>query len=396
MTATHVAGPFGTFGNLRGSTNTANAEAGPSWFYQGTAIPDTRGPSYEPGKTGPGQVRGFQQGGIYPMVDAVPAASGAAKIAPAQAVTSGAPMAFAAGSAGVSPGVPVLALAAPSRNVNVVVRAVGLDMGLTTCTTTAGSRVLSAIPGANLLLPVNQTIVVNAGTAGAWLLARVLSTTTNTVTLDTPMTSSVAGALIATADNAFNAAAPLAVTPWVPMGAMAVFDTTQTLSRGVSVTSSAGGDAGWSVLVSGFDAHLVPMTQTLAVTAGGVVSSTKAFKYISSVTPTKAGGGTSTGTFSVGTTGLVGFNLRLDRLEYLDAWWNGARLAAATGITFADTTAPATGATGDTRGTVLLDSTAGGAPDGTKRLVLRLLPPTRQITQFSVADQSSLLGVTQA
>jgi hypothetical protein len=365
MTASHIAGPSIVFGATLNQLGTggsgsagSNPEAGPSATYQGDCILDPR-TTYQPGVTGRGKVFGFLDSPYIMMADGTPAAYGAAKIAAAQTATSGTPLTLASATApGINPNTPIVPQGSSYIAANVV-KALGLDVGFGTCTTVAGSTTVTAVTRPSILAP-GICVMIAGGVSGAWIAATVLSVTqvsvsSYTLTLDTAMGASLTGAAIALANgsgvNSAGALAfpPVAVFPWLTAGALAVFDGTQGIARGVSVTSNNAGDTGWTVTVAGYDVFGVPMHETISVAANSTAYGWKAFKYITSVTPTK--NGSTAGTFSIGTSDLFGFSLRSDYWESMNVFWNGSYLTASTGWTAGDQTTPATATTHDVRGT---------------------------------------------
>ena len=404
MTATHTSGPdiiYGVPYDANSNSNGTNPEAGPSVTYQGDAILDVRFP-YQPGVSGPGRVPAWLDSPYIVMVDALPAAAAAAAIAAAQGATSGTGLALAsAAAAGISPAVPVLPFG--SSSTSGVVPALGLDMGLATVATTAGSPVVTLSTLNNTVQP-NQNMFVQQGTT--WVPATVGSVAANgvTVTLSAPMTVTSGSALVISGNNSGQrGAAPTCFTPYLLSGAALLFDPTQAACRGVSVTSNNGADVGWSVKVSGYDLYGVPMSETVAVTANGIAYGRKAFKFISSAVPTKAGGGVSTGTISVGTSDVFGFSMRSDKWEYMNCYWAGAFLTVSTGYLPADTTNPATSTTGDVRGTLQLSAVgqqgayaAGGATNGARRLAVFQTLPSAALVAATPQNPAPLFGMAQA
>jgi hypothetical protein len=187
-------------------------------------------------------------------------------------------------------------------------------------------------------------------------------------------------------------------------GIAAFNDSYSGLSRGLSVTSNNVGDTGWTVTIVGYDIDRQQVTQAQAVTANAAAYTTKTFKFVASATPTHGGGGTTTGTLSVGTSDLVGLATRLDNPEDAVIWWAGTLVTStANGITAADTTNPATSTSGDTRGTVQLSATgpsgtgvSSNATNGTRRLRLSQKLSLRNIMSATPADPTPLSGIMPA
>jgi hypothetical protein len=138
------------------------------------------------------------------------------------------------------------------------------------------------------------------------------------------------------------------------------------VGRGVSISGVSGG-AGGTFTVAGYDIYGYPMTQLVTVAAGAnTVNTLKTFKAIASVTPNF----TDAHNYSVGTADLFGFGILASFFGDTRIVWNNAEITASTGFTAADTTSPATNATGDVRGTYAVQS----ASDGTKRLMMQVTP----------------------
>lgn len=138
------------------------------------------------------------------------------------------------------------------------------------------------------------------------------------------------------------------------------------VGRGVSISGVSGG-AGGTFTVAGYDVYGYPMTQLVTVAAGAnTVNTLKAFKAIVSVTPNF----NDAHNYSVGTADIYGFGILATYFGDTVINWNSAVITANTGFVTADTTSPATTATGDVRGTYAVQS----ASDGTKRLIMAVNP----------------------
>lgn len=163
--------------------------------------------------------------------------------------------------------------------------------------------------------------------------------------------------------------------------AVSIYDPTKAIARCVSLTSG-GNDTGINFTVNGYDIYGYPMTQTLAGGSGAAVATTKAFKFITSVTHT----GSVATTLTIGTLDLFGLPMRVDTVGYLTVSYNGTLATAPTTFVAAVTTDPATASTGDVRGTIGLVSAA----DGTKRLTVFITPSVANL-----GTNKGLFGVTQ-
>jgi hypothetical protein len=112
---------------------------------------------------------------------------------------------------------------------------------------------------------------------------------------------------------------------------------------------------------TGMDEFFQAQTATWSGPTGTATptTTTKAFKYISSVTTP---GNTASG-LTIGTADIFGLPRRVDAFGYTVLNWNSTVITANTGFTAAVTTTPSA-TTGDVRGTYAVQSAA----DGTKRL----------------------------
>jgi len=136
--------------------------------------------------------------------------------------------------------------------------------------------------------------------------------------------------------------------------------------RGVSISGVSGGSGG-TFTVAGLDIYGYPMTQLVTVAAGAnTVNTLKTFKAVLSVTPNFS----DAHNYSVGTADIFGFGLLATYFGDCFINWNSAWITANNGFVTADTTSPATTATGDVRGTYAPQS----ASDGTKRLIMGCAP----------------------
>ena len=155
------------------------------------------------------------------------------------------------------------------------------------------------------------------------------------------------------------------------------------ISRCVSVTGVASGIGG-TVTIKGADWYGYPMTQTVTLAAGvNTVNTTKAFKFVTSVTPNF----TDTHTVSVGTADVYGLNMAVDDFSDVMIYWAGVLQLTATVTPAVATTASAT--TGDVRGTFA----AGSASNGTKTLAIFVQPNATRLT--STPQSVGLFGVAQ-
>ncbi len=153
-----------------------------------------------------------------------------------------------------------------------------------------------------------------------------------------------------------------------------MWDPTKAISRNVRITSG-GNDTGITFAVVGYDLYGFPMSEAITGASGGVASGAKAFKYITSITPS----GAVATTAKAGTGDVIGLPLRADlfgscRIVYIDTV-----ITASTGFVAAVTTDPATTTTGDVRGTYALQT----ASNGTRRLMVWITPTVANINSVT-------------
>ena len=172
------------------------------------------------------------------------------------------------------------------------------------------------------------------------------------------------------------------------------YDPSTMLARNVRVTTNAD-DTGGFYTVAGYDVYGYPMTEKLTGVSSAVAAGKKAFKFVTSVTPSGTINSTSV---TVGTGDVFGFPLRADTFAYVEVTYNNTVAASTTtpfgtasAYVFADTTTPATNVTGDVRGTIYLGTA--NASNGTRRLQISVVPAIKNI---QAGNSVAMFGVTQA
>lgn len=175
---------------------------------------------------------------------------------------------------------------------------------------------------------------------------------------------------------------------------VSLYDPTKSIARNVRITCSGDDSLGFYT-VAGYDLYGYTQTETIAGVVTAVASGKKAFKFITSVTPT---GTLSSTAVTVGTGDVIGFPLRVNSVGYTNIWWAGTQatvttnpFGTASAYTFADTTSPATATTGDPRGTIYLGTAtaSNGAASRTLQVAVSLDPAA-----FAAAD--AIFGVKPA
>jgi hypothetical protein len=160
----------------------------------------------------------------------------------------------------------------------------------------------------------------------------------------------------------------------------------------LGTTTHASSVVAMTVLVSGYDYALQPMSELQTFTATGTTKNStplKAFAYVTSVAITSAGNAT-TNTLNIGTTARLGLPYALESSEHaIKAAFGGVEelinVASNATVTAAAVTDPATTSSGDVRGTILYN----GTPDGSTSCTL-----WAYFSQYNSAR--GLLGVIQA
>lgn len=126
-------------------------------------------------------------------------------------------------------------------------------------------------------------------------------------------------------------------------------------ARAVTISSVATVTA-ISFTINGYDDYQQAMTQTLTGPgSAATVTTTKAFRYITSITCS----GNTTSNITVGTSDVLGLPVRADAFEYLTVHYNSGLITLQTGFTAA-VTSTATATTGDVRGTYALQTASNG------------------------------------
>lgn len=149
--------------------------------------------------------------------------------------------------------------------------------------------------------------------------------------------------------------------------------------------SSAANLSAVNFTITGLDQYGQVMTVLIAGPNANTIKTTKAFRAVSSVSVSAAVGTA----VNIGTSDTIGLPWALSSAAYIVSRnWNNA--ADTSTVVAADTTSPATSATGDTRGTLALSS----ASDGTKRLVF--IQALTGIQCGPQATSAGLIGNPQA
>lgn len=392
---------------------------GPSIEYQGDIIPDPRYSPANKDSTSPGAIKGFFSNPYFALVDTIPSASSTTTVAAAQApsTTAGVALSLTTAVLGTAANVPVWTPGIPiiPSNTTVPVTVSAIDFGFTTGTTAANSSTV-VVPD-NSLLQTGQWIVIGgAGASGATnvaLFTQVQSKSTNTtvITISPSALTALNNAPIGQG-NLYNqnlppatqfgpsAVAANASEPYKVAGFGLAFDPLQGCARALSVTAASIGSGTTALTVSGYDIYGVPMTELITATGTTTVNGKKAFKYVSSIVVTTAATSGTPANISVGVSDVLGLNIRADKWEYLNVFWNGGFAINSTGWTKAlSTTSSAT--TADIRGTQNLSTALTGtgvvaSTDGARRVTIMMSVPLQNMVNATPLNSSSLFGPAQA
>lgn len=407
MAETIDRGPFVSLGSLMDG-RVENFD-GPSIEYQAGALLDVRfSPAAKDGIT-VGRIPAFINSPYIVMVDNTPQARSTTTIAAAQVATSGVAMTLATTSATaiadsgccVTFGIPIIPVGQASAT-NVM----ALDFGFTTGTTTANSSTVVVPDTTQFMGGVGQWIYIGgAGATGQTApLATQITGITNATTMTVSPVAVAAGTRLPIGNaNLYSIAppgqTPSAYQPYVAAGLARLFNPLEAVTRNVGVTVGTT-VATASILVTGYDVFGNKMTELITPANATTTYGKKAFKYILSCVPQQ----TNSNNFSVGIGDVMGFNLRSDKWEYANIFWNGGFATSNTGW-LAGVTTPANSTTGDTRGTVQLSTTGGGGvspiatlgttTNGTTRLTIMMSVPLYNLIGATPLATASLYGVTQ-
>lgn len=384
MSITAFTGPLVTFGNVTGNPNVSesNPEAATSLFFHGSGLLDHRAPfTYEPGQDLGELTNGWLGANSFKTVWAPPVTLSNTIIAAAAHITAGTAMTLASSTAaGVAVGVSF-----PRADTNVLVTGL-LELDPLAVSTTA-----------NLTLGTNVFTVTAMGTGSGnhpngICKGMVLtdSTTAANIPAGTYITDYVTGSggvgtytmsanatASATGDTVTGLFTGTFVNPTTNQtsygntisfgqaGTIRLYNPMAMLARAVSITSTTSQVAGTVFTINGLDVYGYPLTETITTsgTSATTTNGKKAFKYISSVTPSVHSD--ATGSYSVGTQDVIGFPIRSDTFQLgaevdISLEMNNAAITASTGYLAAVVTSPATATTGDVRGTYALQTASNG------------------------------------
>ncbi len=402
---------------------------GPSIGYQGDIIGN---PIFSPQpKDGlsVGRMHGWYNAFYTVSVDAIPQASSTTTIAASQtpSTTVGVALGLITTQAGTAANVTVFTPGIPIQplGTNQIVTVSAIDFGFTTGTTTASSSTVVVVD--NRLFSLGQWIIIPGvgGTTNVPLFTQVTAFgTASPANFTTLQVSPVPGTALSNVpigqanlySNFLPSGAaggvsgpstpvPNAYEPYRSAGLAAGLDPSQSVTRNLTVRASGATSGTAALLVTGYDIYGQPMAEKIICNSTNVVAGLKAFKYIQNISVLLAATTGSSALVTVGVGDVVGMNLRSDRWEFSDIFYNSGFALNSQGWTAA-TTVVATNTTGDVRGAVnastLLvgntsgSATAGGVLDGVKRITIFQNVPFYSAISATPLNFTSIIGVAQA
>lgn len=407
MSITAEAGPLVTFSTPAFDNN---PDVGPNVWHKGDMIGDPRsGLGYTPGQPDATPIYGWPTVGPMLAIDQIPTTLSASNIASATPATGVALTLASSSVAGVTVGCSIV-----NRKTGAAVTGlIGIDVNTSrtaTVTFTNGSStvgwatnsVMGVQNGDTCTLTTSGTLptpfallttyyVVGAQTGG-WPESGATGQLLLSLTPGgTPISATSGGSGTQTIHYvAPSVSSPIAFgTVGGNGGPVTSYNPQWALSRCIGVTSN-GDDTGGTYTIAGYDIYGFPMTQTITGLSTGQAKTTKAFKYITSVTPN---GTINSTTLTVGTTDIIGLPFRADAFPHLMVWWNTSTTVSvlqvsdtAPGFVAADISV-ASATTGDVRGTFLLPT---NASNSTRRLTIY-----QSINSANLTTQVGLLGQAQ-
>ena len=415
MAETLVRGPGVSVGSLMDGR--IEPFDGPAIDYQGDMIPDPRFSPSNKDSLSPGAIKAYFNNPYFTLVDTIPSANSSNSVAVAQApsTTAGVALTLTTAVLGTAAGVPVwtpgVSIIPVGTTTPVTVSAI--DFGFTTGTTTNNSSTVVVVD--NSMFQVGQWIVIGgAGSAGATnvqLICQVASKSTNStvITISPSALTSLSHAPIGQGNlySQFlppatqfgpSAASANASEPYKLAGFGLAFDPLQGCCRALSITAASIGSGTTSVLVTGYDIYGNLMTNTIQANGTTTVNGTKAFKYVTSVVTTGTAATTVTpANITIGVSDVFGVNVRSDKWEYMNIFWNGNWAPTSQGWTAAlSTTSNAT--TVDVRGVINASTLAVAtvaSTNGARRLTVMMSVPLQNMINATPLNNNSLFGTAQ-
>jgi len=406
MSISAFSGPVISFGTAPIYTfdTDNNPEAGPSLFYAGAGLLDPRPYyTYTPGQNFGAATLGFLGTQNIMTLNAVPYTLSNVAIAAAANTVANTAMTLVSSNALTSAGTGIAVSQSIVRADTgaTVTGLLAIDGGTSVsgyiCNGTSGTAgtILVVTTASAAPLVIGQVLTgtgVTAGTVVTGYGPAISGTAagtggTGTYTVSVSQAAGTSGSpIVITATNGsatLNAVANCAIG-FGSADTIQIWNPQSLLGRAVQVKPTSASVTN-TFLVSGYDIYGYPMSELISTAANSTaVNGKKAFKYIASVTPSATDG---TGTYSVGTTDIIGLPIRSDIFGDININYPATVVTASTGYTAA-VNSIATTTTGDVRGTYALQSAASTA---TNRLVIYQSPQV-----YNIGSATGLFGTTQA
>jgi len=408
MSITAFSGPLVVFGQSPYAGSEYNPDLGSSLFWGGTALLDPRLPfTYVAGEAQSAPDYGWYGVDNVTTLNVVPYTLSATAIAAAATTVAGTPMTLVS-AASTTTGVAIIPSITRSDtgvvDTNGGAGLVGLDSYtsvsgyISNGTSGTAGNVLIVSTASNGPLLIGMTISGTGITAGTTITgygptvnatngASATGFTGSYTVSGAPVAAGTSGSTITITASFANGAQALAVPQNAQTPSVYLWNPQALLGRAVTVTGGSGAST-VTFTVRGYDIYGYPMTENITGAVSSTATGKKAFKFIKSVTPGATSAG---GTFSIGTSDVIGLPLRADSFGELVVNAGASLTAttlvtAATGFVASDQTF-ATATTGDVRGTYALQTASSTSAN---RYVIRQTPQA-----YNVGSIAGLLGTTQ-
>lgn len=395
MTVSAWAGPVVSFGQTP-APNEYNPQAGPSYFFGGAALLDTRYPfTYKPGQGAGRALLGWLGSSSILTANCVPYTKAVAAIAAAANVTAATAMTLvsaASATTGVSIVSSITNQLTGVADTNGGAGFVGIDT-YTSVTASVAGNVLTVSAVTSPTLSVGAYILtVGGAVTGTTPVGMFISNFNGTGTggIGTYTLSGTAGTAasgtitLQTIDPVNNIIGFGTPTSSAPFSGVKLWNPQALLGRCVAITAANGASGAVVFTVRGYDIYGYPMTESITAANNTQTLGKKAFKYIKSVTPSA----TDAFNYSVDTVDVFGFPLRSDffgdvMINY-SASLSPAVITANTGYVASVQTTP-TATTGDVRGTFVAASSTNA-----NRIMFRQTPDP-----YNTVSDTGLFGAVQ-
>lgn len=246
-----------------------------------------------------------------------------------------------------------------------------------------GTTWMPTIDQVPTVISTNSVAQQQVPTAAAALT--LTASNTNNVTISQTITDPVTGASV-TGLRAIDGV--MAVVTFGSDTSVSMWSPATSVARCITITSiSTTNDGGMVWSIAGRDLYGYKITESVpGSTVGATVTSRKAFKYVTGVTPVNSTGTMASTGVIVGVSDTFGLPVLAPRAQYVTSWMDNTTLSSS--YVTAGASATATSTTADVRGTYA----SSVASDGTKRLVIFQTP---SVATIGAANGAGMTGVQQ-